>query len=148
MTESPLLIGILILLGIACSLMYAAQCGGLDKRVLAAALMIFPVIGLASPRWHWQPSLSSSYEIYEVEACMAFQSAASCRTALGATQQIARLNAISDACSQMTSGGEDYLSCEELTPLWVTPSPRQLKGVRWILNSVSAGGGTTGTETR
>jgi hypothetical protein len=151
MTASPLLIGILILFGIACSLMYAAQRGGLDKRVLAAALVVFPVIGMASPHWHWQghwqPSLSSTYEIYEVEACVAFQSAASCRKALGATEQIARLNAISQACSQITRGGADYLACEDLTPLWVTPSARVRKNIKWILNSFAAGRGTTGIET-
>jgi hypothetical protein len=129
------------MLGIAVGLLYSAKCGALGKRVVTVAVVALLVIGVTTQRWHWPPSFSSSYEVYEVEACMAYKGAASCHRAFGSTQELARLNAISEACSQITRAGADYIACEDLTPLRVTQSPIPLKKVKWILNEFGSGNG-------
>ena len=57
---------------------------------------------------------------HRLEACMAYNGNAACRTASGSTEEFARRTAISNACAQIASGMTDTIACEASTPTKVT----------------------------
>jgi hypothetical protein len=57
---------------------------------------------------------------HRVEVCIAFHGNSSCRTASGTTEEFARHTAITNACSQISSGVTDSIACENTEPTKVT----------------------------
>ncbi len=53
---------------------------------------------------------------HRVEVCITFQGHAACRTASGTTEDFARHTAITNACSQISSGVTDSIACENTQP--------------------------------
>jgi hypothetical protein len=57
---------------------------------------------------------------HRVEVCIAFHGNDACRTASGTTEDFARHTAITNACSQISSGVTDSIACENTQPTKVT----------------------------
>jgi len=57
---------------------------------------------------------------YRVEVCMEFNGRTACRTTRGSTREFAMHTALSNACSEISSGVTDTLACEHANPAKVT----------------------------
>lgn len=73
--------------------------------VVVLAVLIYSSLNLAKHR---------------VEVCITFHGNPSCRTASGSTEEFARHTAITNACSQISSGVTDSIACENTQPDKVT----------------------------
>lgn len=65
---------------------------------------------------------SMSYGQFRVEVCMEFNGQTNCRTALGATEELALRAAVDLACATISSGMTDSMAC----------SSRQPKSIKWL----------------
>ncbi len=63
-----------------------------------------------------------SYSAYRVEVCMEFNGQTNCRTALGATEEIALRAAVDNACATISSGMTDSMAC----------SSKQPQSIKWL----------------
>ena len=60
---------------------------------------------------------SLSVDGHTCEVCMEFQGASQCRTVSGASVDLARQGAITNACAFISSGVTDSIACGRGTPL-------------------------------
>lgn len=67
---------------------------------------------------------SMSYGQYRVEVCMDFEGRQNCRTALGATEELALRSAVDLACATISSGMTNSMACSATRPT----SVKWLKG--------------------
>lgn len=65
---------------------------------------------------------SMSYGQFRVEVCMEFRGQSNCRTALGATEDLALRAAVDLACATIASGMTDSMACSSARP----------KSVKWL----------------
>ncbi len=85
----------------------------MKKPVLVGVIFVFVVLGVL---------VYSTMNLakHRVEVCITFQGHAACRTASGTTEDFARHTAITNACSQISSGVTDSIACENTQPDNVT----------------------------
>lgn len=85
----------------------------MKKPVLVGIIFVAVVLGVL---------IYSSLNLakHRVEVCITFHGNASCRIASGTTQEFARHTAITNACSQISSGVTDSIACENTEPTKVT----------------------------
>ncbi|WP_031497733.1 hypothetical protein [Bryobacter aggregatus] len=60
-----------------------------------------------------------SYSQYRVEVCMEYQGRKNCRTALGASEELAVRAATDNACAMIASGMTDSMACTGSQPVSV-----------------------------
>jgi hypothetical protein len=65
---------------------------------------------------------SMSYSQFRVEVCMEFAGRTNCRTALGATEELALRTAVDNACATISSGMTDSMAC----------SGKQPQSIKWL----------------
>jgi hypothetical protein len=65
---------------------------------------------------------SMSYSQYRVEVCMEFDGKSNCRTALGATEELAMRTAVDNACAMIASGMTNSMAC----------SAKQPTSIKWL----------------
>ncbi len=85
----------------------------MKKPVLVGVIFVFVVLAVL---------VYSTMNLakHRVEVCITFQGHAACRTASGTTEDFARHTAITNACSQISSGVTDSIACENTQPDNVT----------------------------
>ncbi len=57
-----------------------------------------------------------SYSQFRVEVCMEFEGRTNCRTALGATEELALRAAVDNACAMIASGMTNSMACSGKAP--------------------------------